>query len=77
MNGTRISLYREPKWGSLMIGEGLISRDARGDYTLNDLPVTDVRVVDLFSVLTCADGTTYVVFTAFLRLITPDPAVAT
>jgi hypothetical protein len=76
MSGTRVSLYREPKWGSLMIGEAQINMDAQGNYTLNDLPVASVHVVDLFSVLTCADGTTHVVFTAFLRLITPVSAVA-
>lgn len=76
MVGSRISVYREPQWGSLMVGDALISRDAEGSYTMNDVPVTAVRVIDLFSVLTCADGSTYVVFTAFLRLIAPAPAVA-
>ena len=77
MGGSRVSLYREPRWGSLMVGEAFISKDAQGGYTLNDMPVTAVQVVDLFSVLTCADGSTYVVFTAFFRLIAPTPAVAT
>lgn len=76
MGGSRISVYREPQWGSLMVGDGLISKDAEGSYIMNDTPVTAVRVVDLFSVLTCADGRTYVVFTAFLRLIAPSPVVA-
>ena len=49
--------------------EVLVTRDDLGSYTIDTLPVTAIHTIDLFSVLVCADGTTYPVLTAFLRQI--------
>lgn len=72
MNGRCLSTYQEPRWTSKITGEARISQDQQGNYFINEVRVVEVHAVDLFSVLTCVDGTTHFVLTAFLRLVHHD-----
>lgn len=67
----RMSVYHEPYWGSKVTGEVTISKDGQGRLYVNNVQVVDVRVVDLFSLLMCVDGSTHIVLTGFLRLVQP------
>jgi hypothetical protein len=69
MSSKSLSIYQEPKWGARATREVLVTLDDMGSYTVETRPVTSIHTIDLFSVLVCADGTTYPVLTAFLRQI--------
>lgn len=72
---TRIlSVYQAPQWGSRIVRTATISQDSDGTYYVDKVRVADVRKINLFSVLACADGTTHNVLTGFLRLVHHDPA---
>jgi len=69
MNDIRIATYRAPIWGSKMTGTAQIRKDSQARYYVDNVDVVDVRAVDLFTVLACADGTTHYVLTAFLQQV--------
>jgi hypothetical protein len=69
MNDVRISTYGEPRWGSRAVGTAIIHKDSEKRYYVNNVGVTDMRAVGLFTVVTCADATTHNVLTAFFRLV--------
>ena len=69
MHSRSLSIYQTPKWGARATREVLVTLDDLGSYTVDTLPVASIQTVDLFSILTCADGTSYAVLTAFLRQI--------
>jgi hypothetical protein len=69
MNYIEINTYREPSWGSLIAGKAAIRKDDQACYYIDDVRVIDMRVVHLFTVLTCADGKTHVVLTAFFQQV--------
>lgn len=72
--GTRsMTVYRTPDWGSRIVRIAMVSQSGDGTYLVDQVPVAAVSTVGLFSVLTCVDGTTHVVLTAFLRLVRDDP----
>lgn len=47
----------------------MIRKDSQACYSVDNVTVVDVRVVDLFTVLTCAGGATYYVLTAYLQQV--------
>lgn len=69
MNDIRISTYREPRWGARAAGTAMIAKDSQACYYVDNVSVANVQVVDLFTVVTCVDGTTHYVLTAFFRLV--------
>lgn len=72
MSGIRLSLYETADWGARIAGEAHARHDADGTLFLDEVRVEAVRHSGHFSVLSCADGSTKVVLTSFLRLV-PDP----
>ena len=73
MASNTLSIYERADWGARIAGVAQARRDAAGTLFLDDVPVTASHVSGHFSVLSCADGTTRVVLTSFLRLV---PAAA-
>lgn len=69
MSDIQITTYSEPRWGSKAIGTALIRKDSQARYYVDSVGVVDVRTVDLFTVLSCDNGTTYNVLTAFFRQV--------
>jgi len=69
MNDIRISTYGEPRWGSKAAGTATIRKDSQARYYVDDVCVADMRVVGLFTVVTCVDDTTHYVLTAFFQLV--------
>lgn len=69
MNDVRITTYGAPRWGSRAAGTAMIRKDNQARYYVDDVAVVNMQVVDLFTVLTCDDGTTHYVFTAFFRRV--------
>ena len=61
MNFITINTYYEPQWGSRIAGKVAIRKDSQANYSVDDARVVELRVVDLFTVLTCDNGTTHVV----------------
>jgi hypothetical protein len=69
MSDIRISTYGAPRWGSRATGTATIRKDNQARYYVDNVGVADMRAVELFTVVTCIDGTTYYVLTAFLQLV--------
>ncbi len=69
MSDIQITTYTEPRWGAKAKGTAMIRKDSQARYYVNDVGVVDVRAVDLFTVLSCADGATYYVLTAYLQQV--------
>lgn len=69
MSDIQISTYREPRWGSRALGTATVRKDSQEHYSLNDVGVANLRVVGLFTVVTCVDDTTHNVLTAFFKLV--------
>jgi hypothetical protein len=69
MSNFPISTYSAPIWGARSTGTAMIRKDNQARYYVNDVSVADVRVVGLFTVVTCIDDTKHYVLTAFFRLI--------
>lgn len=72
MSANELSLYQAPKWGSRVVGVATVVQDGNGTYFVNAIRVASVHTIGLFSVLTCDDGTSCNVLTAFLRLVRPQ-----
>lgn len=72
MPETTLSVYETPDWGARLAGVARAHRDAQGELFVNEVHVEGITVKGLFSILSCADGSTPVVLTSFLRLV-PDP----
>jgi hypothetical protein len=75
MNEIQISTYRAPRWGSRATGIASIRKDNQARYYVDNVAVSDTRIVDLYTVVTCIDGTTHNVLTVFFRQV--DRAVKT
>ncbi|HEX9372457.1 MAG TPA: hypothetical protein VF897_15695 [Roseiflexaceae bacterium] len=69
MGDIQITTYGEPRWGSKAAGTAMIRKDSQAHYFVDEVGVVDMRVVNLFTVLNCADGQTYYVLTAFFRQV--------
>jgi hypothetical protein len=69
MSDVQVTTYREPRWGSKAAGTAAIRKDSQARYYVDDVCVADVRVVDLFTALSCVDGRTHYVLTAFLQRV--------
>jgi hypothetical protein len=69
MSDIQITTYGEPRWGSKANGTAMIGKDGQARYSVDNVSVVDVQVVNLFTVLVCNDGTTYNVLTAFLQQV--------
>ena len=69
MNFITINTYYEPRWGSRIAGTVAIRKDSQANYSVNDARVVELRVVDLFTVLACDDGSTHFVLTAFFQQV--------
>lgn len=69
-----MSTYSRPQWGSRVLGEAIVTHEAADGLRINGVPVVNVRTVDLFSLLDCADGATHVVLTVYLRLVQGEGA---
>jgi len=69
MSDIQITTYGEPLWGSKAKGTAMIRKDSQARYYVDNVGVADVRVIDLFTVLTCVDGTAYNVLTAYLQQV--------
>jgi hypothetical protein len=69
MAGNTLSVYESADWGARIAGVAQARRDAAGALFMDDVRVIDTRVSGHFSVLSCADGSTRVVLTSFLRLV--------
>ena len=69
MSDLQISTYVEPRWGSRPTGTANIRKDSQACYYLNDICITEMRTVGLFTIVTCVDDTTHNVLTAFLKLV--------
>jgi hypothetical protein len=69
MSDIQITTYGEPRWGAKAAGMAQIRKDSQAHYYVNNVSVIDMRVVDLFTVLTCADNTTHYVLTAFFQRV--------
>jgi len=69
MTDIQITTYTEPRWGSKANGTAMIRKDRQVGYSVDNVGVVAVRVVDLFTVLTCTNGTTYHVLTAYLQQV--------
>ena len=73
MSDIRVTTYGEPRWGSRTAGTAVIRKDSQARYYVDNVYVVDMRVVDLFTVLACGDGTTYNVLTAFFQQVERRP----
>jgi hypothetical protein len=73
MSDTTLSLYESADWWARRAGVAHVHRDAQGALFVNGARVEATQVHGHFSVLSCADGSTSVVLTSFLRLV-PDPS---
>ncbi|HWQ14848.1 MAG TPA: hypothetical protein VNL77_18760 [Roseiflexaceae bacterium] len=71
-NASRMSIYHAADWGARVVRVAIVSQARDGTYAVDRVPVTTVHASGFFSVLTCVDGTTHVVLTAFLRLVHHD-----
>jgi hypothetical protein len=69
MSDIQITTYGEPRWGSKAKGTAMIRKDSQARYYVDNVGVADVRAIDLFTVLTCVDGATYYVLTAYLQQV--------
>jgi hypothetical protein len=69
MNFITINTYHEPQWGSRIAGKVAIRKDSQANYSVDDARVVELRVVDLFTVLTCDNGTTHFVLTTFFQQV--------
>jgi hypothetical protein len=69
MSDIEITTYGEPRWGSKAAGTAMIRKDSQAHYYVDDACVVDMRIVDLFTVLACDDGTTHNVLTAFFQRV--------
>ena len=69
MSDIQITTYGEPRWGAKAKGTAMIRKDSQARYYVDNVGVADVRTIDLFTVLTCVDGTTYYVLTAYLQQV--------
>jgi hypothetical protein len=69
MAGNTLSVYESADWGARVAGVAEARRDAAGALFVDDVRVVNTRVSGHFSVLSCADGSTRVVLTSFLRLV--------
>ena len=69
MNFITINTYYEPHWGSRIAGKVAIRKDSQACYSVDDVRVVALHVVDLFTVLACEDGTTHFVLTAFFQQV--------
>jgi hypothetical protein len=69
MNFITINTYYEPQWGSRIAGTVAVRKDSQASYSVNDARVVELRVVDLFTVLTCDNGTTHFVLTTFFQQV--------
>jgi hypothetical protein len=69
MSDIQITTYGEPRWGSKAKGTAMIGKDSHAHYHVDSVCVADVKAVDLFTVLTCVDGATYYVLTAYLQQV--------
>jgi hypothetical protein len=69
MTDMQITTYTEPRWGSKANGTAMIRKDSQACYFVDKVDVVDVRVVDLFTVLTRSDGAAYYVLTAYLQQV--------
>jgi hypothetical protein len=69
MNFITINTYHEPRWGSRIAGKVAIRKDSQASYSVDNARVVELRVVDLFTVLTCDDGKTHFVLTAFFQQV--------
>jgi hypothetical protein len=69
MSDIQITTYSEPRWGSKATGSALIHKDRQARYYVDSVGVVEVQTVDLFTVLSCDNGTTYNVLTAILRQV--------
>ena len=69
MNNFQISTYGAPRWGAKFTGNAVLHKDNQARYYVNNVCVADMQVVDLFTAMTCVDGTTHYVLTAFFRLL--------
>lgn len=67
MSDIRIMTYGAPQWGAKVVGNAMLHKDSQTRYYVDNVCVTDVRVVDLFTVLACVDGSTHYVLTAFFQ----------
>lgn len=69
MSSTMLSVYETADWGTRFAGVVSARHDTTGALFINEVRVVAVDVKGLFSVLSCADGSTRVVLTSFLRLV--------
>lgn len=69
MNGIRISTYSAPRWDAKPIGTVEVRKDTQARYYVENVYVTDMRNVGLFTVVTCGDNARHNVLTAFLNLV--------
>jgi hypothetical protein len=69
MSDIGITTYGEPRWGSKVVGKAMLRKDSQARYYVDNVCVVDMRVVDLFTVLACVDGTTHYVLTAFFQKV--------
>jgi hypothetical protein len=69
MNFITINTYYEPHWGSRIAGKVAIRKDSQASYSVDNARVVELRVVDLFTVLACDDGTTHYVLTVFFQQV--------
>jgi hypothetical protein len=73
MSATTLSLYETADWGARIAGVARVHHDARGTLFVEGVRVEGIQTKGHFSVLSCADGSTSVVLTSFLRLVqAPD-----
>jgi hypothetical protein len=69
MNFITINTYYEPLWGSRIAGTVAVRKDSQASYSIDGARVVELRVVDLFTVLACDNGTTHFVLTVFFRQV--------
>ena len=74
MTDIQITTYTEPRWGSKANGTAMIRKDRQAGYYVDNVDIINVRVVDLFTVLTGSDGATYNVLTAYLEQVNRQAA---
>jgi hypothetical protein len=61
--------FMGPSGGSRIAGTVAVRKDSQASYSVNDARVVELRVVDLFTVLTCDNGTTHFVLTTFFQQV--------
>ena len=76
MTDMQITTYTAPRWGSKANGTAMIRKDRQTGYSVDNIDIVNVRVVDLFTVLTRSDGATYNVLTAYLEQVDRQAAAA-